>query len=237
MLFRSNSWLEERANDLPDRMTHEQLDDFIREWSATIKSTYGKAKSDITVPQGVRRTTADSARALRNKLMPEAAGDFAAAERHIDSTKTLRKMLVDAKGKVRPEAPSVWRKALENDIIMQRLRAFDSATGNNVTERGLSLARKKLWTSGDAHEAMGVLRLTSTPSPVVSVRAPGFIGKGMLAGSRPAGAITSRMMMERYRQSKASKVSPHSEQQPDMPEETSAAPEELFPGMTNTAPK
>lgn len=214
-----NQWLTDRADAMPSQMTHEQLDLFIREWTATIKSTYGKAGSDIAVPQAARRTVADTGRALRDRMMPEAAPSFASAERYLDSTKTLRKMLVDSKGNVKPTAPGVWRQALENDVIMQRLRAFDSATGNNVTERGLSLARKKLWTSKDGQEAIGILRLSSSPSPVVSVRTPSAMSKLAIAGSRPAGSIASRVVADRHRES----------QEP--------APESMFPGMTSAGSK
>lgn len=215
-----NEWIEERAASLPPRMTHEGLDSFIREWRETIKSTYGRGKSEITVPQRVRRTTVDSAKALRDRLMPEAAPHFAQAEQYLDATKSLQKMLVDAKGKMRPGAVNIWRQAMENDIIMQRLREFDRVTEGkyNVTESGLQLARKKAWTSANAVQAVSIMRLSSTPNPVVSMKVPGIFGKSMLLGSRPTGAITTEQMQRAY------------ENQKPQAEDFQAS---TFPGMTN----
>lgn len=195
-----NEWIEERAASLPPRMTHERLDSFIREWRETIKSTYGRGKSEITVPQRVRRTTVDSAKALRDKLMPEAAPHFAQAEEYLGATKKLQKMLIDKEGDVRPGAVGMWRQAMENDIIMQRLREFDRVTEGkyNVTESGLRLARKKAWTSQNAVQAVSILRLSSTPNPVVSMKTPSIFGKAMLLGSRPTGAITTEQMQKAY---------------------------------------
>lgn len=219
-----NEWLEERAASLPPRMTHEGLDSFIREWRETIKSTYGRGKSEISVPQQVKRTTVDSAKALRDRLMPEAAPHFAEAEQYLDATKTLQKMLVDAKGKVRPGAVGLWRQAMENDIILQRLRKFDEVTGGkyNVTESGLQLARKKAWTSQNAVEAISYLRLSASPHPVVNMKAPGIFGKATLLGSRPTGAITTETMQQMYQQS-----------QPQTPLQVEDFQASTFPGMTN----
>lgn len=198
-----NEWIDERAASLPPRMTHEGLDSFIREWRETIKSTYGRGKSEISVPQRVKRTTVDAAKELRDRLMPEAAPHFAQAEQYIDATKTLQKMLVDAKGKVRPGAVNLWREAMQNDIVLQRLREFDRVTEGkyNVTESGLQLARKKAWTQPNAVQAVSILRLSSTPNPVVSLKAPSIFGKAMLLGSRPSGAITTEMMQQAYEES------------------------------------
>src|SRR5207245_2163301 len=144
----------------PDKITHQQLDSFIRETRKPVEQTYGKVEQKV--PAAIQKSIAAKVSDYRDSILPGVGSAQAAASEYRAGTKMLRKMMLDANGNVKPGAVGIWRQAMDNDIIRRRLIEFDRVTGDryDVLSKGMELARRNAWTSATATQAVSVVRVT-----------------------------------------------------------------------------
>lgn len=186
-----NNQLRGMADRIPESGTMDDLDFFIREQTEPIR---GQVQNlEAALPASVQQRIVSFARGYRNRILPEARRDFAAASRYLAATKRIRSMLVDKSGNLRRGVEGVWRQIPRNKVVMEAFENYDKVHGTNFANRALDLARRANWSPGDGATALGMLdagvgwwgRAAATTSRAV--------GKVLTISAIPAGRIAAGM--------------------------------------------
>lgn len=223
--------LEARAAAGGGRMTAGQIDSWITDnLTDPLKGAYTRG-SEAVFANALMQARTEMTQQLYKSLGEGATSAQALANRSLNVREAAEKTFpaFDKAGKV-PVATGAERLRLvvdegpQGQTLRQVLQAYDTEHGTDFYRRASDLATKRLWTAADRVKAQVIDNMLKPQYLRLGVikQASRIIGKQLVRGTGQIVSGGSALTAP----SKKPKVDPET-----------AAPEELFPGMTNAPPQ
>lgn len=148
----ANRALGDLAGSLPEKMSMDELHQFLQRIRGPIEDQLGKEGGSLAT-QDLKDVQA-FIRIYRDKLLTDAGGKdavkaFAVSSKQIDAIDEMKALVLDDKGNLLRSAPNTLRRVLGNPVILRVLERYQKATGEKTADVAKNLAMRQLWNSSD----------------------------------------------------------------------------------------